>query len=422
MKEDFLHYVWQYSLFDYKNCKTTDNEDISIIFSGQYNTNSGPDFLYSQLKIDNITWVGNVEIHQKSSDWYVHHHEIDTNYDAVILHVVYDHDVEVYMKNNKPLPTLVLKNLIKDEVFNEYQKLINQKIHWIACEKQLPKINTFLWQEWLQEVYFERLEEKSQLVRELLSKTNNDYESVLFQLLCKNFGLKVNGDAFLTLAQSIDFSIIRKECHNEKSLSALLFGQAGILLEHSEIPYKTELKQEYEYLSHKYKIKALNNPFSFFRMRPSNFPTIRIAQLIALLNKEQNLFSKLIKLKQVNDFYNLLNIEVNDFWKEHYTFETTSKKSNKKLSKDFIDLLIINTIIPIKYVYLQHLKQNYKEDIISIISQLKAEKNMIIEEYSKLDIKANNALESQALIHMKSKYCTPKCCLKCAIGKHILGK
>ncbi len=367
-------------------------------------------------------WVGNVEIHQKSSDWYVHHHEKDKNYDAVILHVVYEHDVEVFMKNNKPLPTLVLKDLIKKEVFEGYQRLINRQIHWIACEKQLPNINSFLWKSWLEKLYFQRLKQKSVLVRQLLEQTNNDFEAVLFQLLAKNFGLKVNSDGFLQLAKSVDFSVVRKESFNEKSLSALLFGQAGFLSEETEIPYQNELKQEYDYLVHKYKLTPLqNNQFSFFRMRPSNFPTIRFGQLVALLNTHQNLFSKLIPLTKQKDFYNLFSVEVNDFWKEHYTFETMSKKTSKKLTKSFVDLLIINTIVPLKYVYLQKLNKPYKNEILSIMHQIKAEKNTIISKFSELNIVAKNAFESQALIQLKTEYCTPKYCLKCAVGRELLG-
>ncbi len=423
MKEDFLHYVWQYKLFDFKDCRTTQNEPVSIVHVGNYNLNSGPDFLYSQLKIDHQTWVGNVEIHKKSSDWYAHKHEKDKSYDAVILHVVYEHDVDVFMKNNKPLPTLVLKNLISEDIFEEYEKLINQRVHWISCERQLPDINSVLWKSWLKNLYFERLEQKSALVRELLTQTNNDFEAVLFQLLAKNFGLKVNGDVFLQLAKSIDFSIVRKESFNEKSLASLLFGQAGFLSDETEIPYQMELKQEYEYLAHKYTLSPLeNNQFSFFRMRPNNFPTIRLGQLVALFNRHQNLFSKVISLSKPEDFYKLFLVEVNDFWKEHYTFETPSKKSLKKLTKQFVDLLIINTIIPLKYVYLQLLKKPYKTEILNIMHQLKPEKNKIIDNFSALGITAQNAFESQALIQLKKAYCTPKYCLKCAIGKELLGK
>lgn len=420
MKEDFLHYIWQYGLFDFKNCKTTDNETVSILFSGNYNINSGPDFLYSQLKIDNQTWVGNVEIHRKSSDWYAHKHETDINYDAVILHVVYEHDTEVYMKNNKPMPTLVLKDLINKNVYTEYQKLLNQKTHWIACERQLPKVDSFIWKSWMERLYFERLEQKSVLIQELLQKSNNDFEAVLFQLLAKNFGLKVNGEAFLNLATSLDFSIVRKEHFNEEKLSALLFGQAGFLNDEIDVEYHKNLRQEYQYLQHKYKLKSVANSFQFFRMRPNNFPTIRMAQLVALFHKQQNLFSKLMDSSNPKAFYELLSVEVNDFWKKHYTFETSSKKTAKKLTKSFIDLLIINTIVPIKFVYLQNRGEVGKKEILHLMNQLKPEKNTIISRFSELNIVAQNAFESQALIQLKNEYCTPKYCLKCAVGSNLL--
>lgn len=421
MREDFLHYVWQFSLFDFKNCKTTEDEPVSILFSGNYNTNTGPDFLYAQLKIDNQTWVGNVEIHKKSSDWYAHKHETDTYYDAVILHVVYEYDTVVYMKNNKPLPTLILKDLIDISVYDEYQKLIKRKAHWIACERQLPDINSFLWKNWLEQLYFERLNKKSELVKELLQKSKNDFEAVLFQLLAKNFGLKVNADAFLNLATSLDFSVIRKERFNEQRLTALLFGQAGFLKEKPCNEYYKELQSEYDYAVHKYRLNPMKgSQFQFFRMRPSNFPTIRLAQLSAVYYQHQNLFSKLIKLYKPKDFYTLLSVEVNDFWKNHYTFENTSKKSSKKLSKSFIDLLIINTVIPIKYVYLQSIGKECKKDILQLIHQLKPEKNQVISKFSELNIVAKNAFESQALIQLKNEYCTPKYCLKCAIGNNLL--
>lgn len=422
MTEDFLHYIWQYSLFDFNNCKTTENEKLSVVFSGNYNTNTGPDFLYAQLKMGNQLWVGNIEIHQKSSDWYAHKHETDVNYDAVILHVVYQHDTVVYMKNNKPLPTLVLKDLIDENSYKKYQKLISQKTHWIACELQLPTIDdSFLWKKWLKQLYFERLEQKSGLIKNLLEKTNDDFEAVLFQLIAKNFGLKVNADAFLNLATSLNFSIIRKERFNEESLSALLFGQAGFLDDEQQNNYHTQLQKEYKYLAHKYKLKPINNnQFQFFRMRPSNFPTVRIAQLVALYNQHQNLFSKIINIDNLEDFYNLFSAGVNDFWKSHYTFEATSKKSAKKLTKSFIDLLIINTIVPLKYVYLQSRGNSFKNDIFALMHQIKPEKNVIISNFAKLNIIAKNALESQALIQLKSEYCTPKYCLKCAIGNHLL--
>ncbi len=421
MKEDFLQYVWQYKLLTLKELFTTKNEKVTILNSGIHNKNSGPDFLNSQLKIDNQIWVGNVEIHVNSSDWYVHKHEEDTNYDAVILHVVWSDDVTVFMKNNKPLPTLELKSFVDEKLLTSYQKLFSKQEYFIPCEKQITSISSFKLNNWLERLYFERLEQKSSFIKELLLKSNFNFEAVLFQLLAKNFGLKTNADAFLNLATSIDFSIVRKEQFDEQKLSALLFGQAGFLSEEIEGNYYSELKKEYNYLKHKYKLKPIvNGQFQFFRMRPSNFPTIRIAQLVSLFLHHQSLFSKLMETRELKSFYTLFSVEVNGFWKTHYTFETTSKKSPKKLTKSFIDLLLMNTIIPLKFVYQKSRGEANLEEILTLIQQLKPEKNSIISKFSDLKITAKNAFESQGLLELKNNYCSKKRCLECAIGNNLL--
>ena len=421
MKEDFLHYVWQYKLFTSKKLFTTKNEEIVVLNSGLYNKNSGPDFLNSQLKINNQTWVGNVEIHINSSDWYLHKHEEDKNYDAVILHVVWNNDSTVFMKNNQPIPTLELKDIVDKNLLNSYQDLFSKQKRWIPCEDSISEIDTFELNNWLERLYFERLEQKSVLIKNLLQKSNNDFEAVLFQLLAKNFGLKTNGEVFLNLATSLDFTIVRKEHFNRQKLAALLFGQAGFLEEESEEIYQQDLKKEYDYLKHKYNLKPIENrQFQFFRMRPNNFPTIRIAQLVSLFNKHQNLFSELIQLEKLEDFYNLFSVEVSDFWKTHYTFETESKKSSKKLTKSFIDLLLINTIIPLKFNYLKSRGEVNEETVLNLIQQIKPEKNTVISKFSDLKIKAKNAFESQALLQLKNNYCNPKKCLDCAIGNSLL--
>ena len=422
MKEEFLHFLWQYKLLDINRLKSTINEDIQIVKSGTYNNNSGPDFLNAQLKINNQLWIGNIEIHVNSSDWYLHKHEEDENYDAVILHVVWLHDADVYMKNNLPLPTLILKDFIANNLLNNYQKLFSKEQRFIPCENQIKEVDSFLFNNWLERLYFERLENKSVLIKELLISSNNDYEAVLFQLLAKNFGLKVNGEAFLQLAQSFDFSILRKVRLNKLQLSALLFGQAGFLNEDIEEVYFLDLKKEYKYLQHKYNLQVTANGFQFFRMRPANFPTIRIAQLVALFHKQENLFSKLMEINKIEEFYKLLSVEVNDFWKSHYTFETSSKKSVKKLTKSFIDLLLINTIIPLKSVYLQSRGEETQDNVLSLIKELKPEKNSIITKFSDLKIISKNAFESQSLLELKNNYCTKKRCLQCAIGNSLLRK
>lgn len=421
MKEEFLYYIWQYKLFSKRDLCTTENQQITILKSGIHNKNSGPDFLNSQVNVDDQLWAGNVEMHVKSSDWYLHKHEEDVNFDAVILHVVWEHDSVVFMKNNKPLPTLALKHFVDEKLLLNYKSLIDRQQSWILCENQIENTDTFLIDNWLERLYFERLEQKAIFIKELLQQTNHDFEAVLFQLIAKNFGLKVNGDSFLQLAKSIDFSIIRKVCFDEQKLTALFFGQAGFLEREVEENYHRLLTKEYDYLKHKYNLKSIaNEQFQFFRMRPHNFPTIRIAQLASLFFTHQNLFSKLMSNTKKEEFYILFSFSIQEFWKTHFTFESVSKKSLKKLSKAFIDLLLINTIIPLKFVFLQSRGEVDEEEIMQLIKQLSPEKNSIISNFSDLKIKSKTALESQALLELKNNYCTKKRCLHCAIGNNLL--
>ncbi|CAL2105995.1 conserved hypothetical protein [Tenacibaculum sp. 190524A02b] len=421
MKEEFLHFLWKHKLFLTKKIYTSQNEEIVVVKTGSHNKNSGPDFLNAHLKINGQAWVGNIEIHLKSSDWYLHYHEVNTTYDAVILHIVWEHDVEVYMKNDKALPTLELKNYVNNKLLANYRNLFSKELRWIPCERSMDKVDTFLIQNWLERLYFERLENKAVVIKGLLRETNNDYEAVLFQLLAKNFGLKVNGVAFFNLAKSIDYTIIRKLRFDSLALSALLFGQAGFLEEDYEEPYFFKLKKEYAYIKHKYNLKTLSgNQFSFFRMRPTNFPTVRIAQLIMLLHQHQNLFSQLMKYEKIVDFYKCLKVEVDTFWQKHYTFQTTSKTSLKRITESFIDLLLINTILPLRFVYFQETKQLDNETFVELIQQINSEKNSILKKFNTINIKAKNALESQALLELKNNYCNEKRCTECVIGTYLL--
>ncbi|QTD39374.1 DUF2851 family protein [Polaribacter batillariae] len=423
MNEDFLHYLWKYKLFSKLGLRTSENEVLTILKSGLHNKNAGPDFLNAQLKIGNQTWAGNVEIHVKASDWYLHNHETDANYDAVILHVVWENDAVIYMENNQSLPTLVLKDFVEEQVLNNYRNLFLTPTSWIACQSSIANVNDFTIDHWKERLFFERLERKSTEIKILLEKENNNFEAVLFQLLVKNFGLKVNGDAFLRLAQSVDFSIVQKVSSDENQFSALLFGQAGFLEEAVEDAYYQQLKAAYHYLKHKFKLEAVSkNHFSFFRMRPNNFPTIRIAQLVSLFHQHQHLFSKLIDLKNLKDFYDLFSIEMHPFWKTHYNFEATSKFSSKKLTKSFVDLLIINTIIPLKFLYQKSRGAVDEESFLEILKKLKPEKNSVISKFAEFGVSAKNAFETQALLELKNNYCAPKRCLECAIGVAILNR
>ena len=254
MQEDFLHYIWKHKAFDSTLLKTTKGEAIRISNLGQHNHNSGPDFFNSQLSIADQLWAGNVEIHIKSSDWYVHNHEVDKAYDNVILHVVWDHDTEIFRKDNTEIPTLELKHCVNKNLIENYQKLLQSK-SWINCEASFAEVDDFLLNNWLERLYIERLEQKSETIQHLLKTSNNDWEAVLFKMLLKNFGLKINGEAFLSLANSFDFSILRKLQNDVLDVEALLLGQSSLLAdENIEEAYYTDLKQRYGFLKQKFKL------------------------------------------------------------------------------------------------------------------------------------------------------------------------
>lgn len=423
MQEDFLHYIWQHKKFDIQQLTTVANEVVTIKSVGQHNHNSGPDFFNAQLYINQQLWAGNVEIHVKSSDWFVHSHEQDKAYDNVILHVVWEHDTDVYRKDNTIIPTLQLKDFVNANLIQNYKALFTQSNKWIHCEDDFGTIDDFTLSAWLERLFFERLQRKSNAIDTLLNTSRNDWEAVLFKMLAKNFGLKVNGDAFLSLAQSVDFSIVRKLTTNQTQLEALLFGQSGLLNDDVQNAYFQNLEKEYNYLKHKF---GLSNEqvlsIRFFRLRPPNFPTIRLSQLASLYYKHQNLFSKIIEAKTIDELYAVFSVSVSSFWETHYTFSKTSKASKKALSKPFIDLLLINTVIPIKFTYAKANGKFIDSEIVDITQQISAEKNTIVSAFKALKQIPNSALYSQALIQLKTEYCNKKKCLQCAVGNSLIIK
>jgi hypothetical protein len=420
MKEDFLHYLWKFKKFETLNLRTTQNEQITIIKTGDYLELSGPDFFNAQIKIGNQKWAGNVEIHLKSSDWYVHGHETNTAYDNVILHVVWEHDTEIFGKNNTEIPVLILKDYISSGIIDNYNALVNPK-SWIFCEKQIAGIDEFVFKNWQERLFFERLERKSKFIYDLLEETNQDWEAVLFCLLAKNFGLNTNGNSFLQIARSIPFSIVRKESFEVENLEALLLGTSGLLDFEKEDVYFKDLKIRYFYLLHKYQLdKIYTDPVEFFKHRPDNFPTIRLSQLASLYSKHQNLFSKIIDLKSVQNVYKVLDVSASIYWQNHYQFDKESPKKSKPLSKSFIDLLIINTIIPIQFAYSNIMGESISEDLILLLNEVSPEKNSIIAKFESFGVSSKNAFDTQSLLQLKNEYCNQKACLKCVIGMELL--
>jgi hypothetical protein len=424
VREDILHFVWKYKKIPTVDLLSTKVESIRIVDVGTYNHHTGPDFFNAKIAIDDQLWAGNVEIHVNSSDWYVHKHEEDPNYDNVILHVVWEDDVPVFRKDGSEIPTLELRQYVSDNLLSSYKKLLHlSNTKFINCEKELKNINPFVIDNWLERLYFERLEKKSAQIQALLKKSNNDWERTLFIALLKNFGLKINGDSFLSLANNLDFSIVRKLHHDVFQLESVLYGMTRLLNDETIVDtYFLNLEKEYCYLQKKFDMdaSAVLKP-EFFKLRPSNFPTIRLSQLANLYAKENNLFDKVVRSKNLTELYDLFDVSASSYWNNHFTFGKPSKKSTKKLSKKFIDLLIINTILPIKFCHTQKSGKYINEEIVSIISGLKAEANTIIFKYKENGLAATNAKDSQAMLQLYNEYCSKNKCLQCAIGGTLLN-
>ena len=422
MKEDFLHHVWQFKKFDIANLKTTKGESIQILSSGQYLQLTGPDFFNAQIIIENQKWAGNVEIHLKSSDWYVHNHEKDSNYDSVILHVVWEHDVPIFRKDNSEIPTLELKEHVLLSDLHKYQSLLSQK-SWIYCENEIGNVDDFIFKNWQERLFFERLERKSQLIFELAETSNQDWEAVLFCLLVKNFGLNTNGEMFYKIAKSIPFSVVRKESFSLESLESLLLGQANLLSHDFQDSYARELQKSYHYLVQKHQLREkVVGSVEFFKHRPDNFPTVRLVQLASLYFHQKNLFSLVMNCSSINELYQVFNVGVSEYWETHYNFDRESSKKMKKLSKSFIELLVINTIIPLQFAYARSQQKEITQDLIDLANSIPSEKNVIIDKFKTFGIASENVYESQALLQLKKEYCDLKKCLDCAVGHFILKK
>ncbi len=388
------------------------------------NLHAGPDFFDARIEVSGQLWAGNVEMHLKSSDWYAHHHETDINYDNVILHVVWDDDMEVFRKDGSRIPTLELKNVVSPELLEGYQQLLYRaKPVFINCEKNFNDVDDFRIKNWFERLYVERLEQKSVRIQELLESTNNDWEAVLFAMLLKNFGSKINGEFFLDKGLQLDFSIVRKTSANSQQLESLFYGHLGLLAESDcTDTYYLQLQKEYRYLRQKFGLDIVLEKPKFFGLRPANFPTIRLSQLANLYGKHQNLFAMCMQSDGLDSLYGVLESMASDYWDNHFTFGKVSKKSKKKLSKSFKDLLIINTIIPLKFCHAKHLGKDWNEAILFLISKIKPEQNSIINAFNILGRKTGNALESQAKIQLYNNYCTKNKCLQCAIGAHLLNR
>ena len=421
INEFFLHYLWKYKLINTDNLILTNGEKLEIISFGEYNKYAGPDFVSARLIIGKQQWAGNVEIHTRSSLWYAHGHEKDPAYGNIILHIVWEHDIEIFDIQGNIIPTLELKNNIPENILTNYQNLFNKNKKFILCEKQIQLFDKQKVKLWLEDIYFERLEEKVALIIDMLKNTENDWEQVFFLLILKNFGGNVNGEYFLEMGKQIPFSIIRKELHFPERLEALFFGQLQLLKYDNSDLYYLSLQKEYQYLVHKYQLKEGFTSVQFTKLRPANFPTIRISQLAILYSQQKTLFSKCLKINHFNNLLELLSsVTTSEYWRTHYTFGKESKVVTKKISLSLSQNIWINTIIPIQFAYSKVLGKNIKNEIKEKLQNIDAEQNNILEKWKEIGITANNALESQVLLQLYKKYCSDFECLNCKIGVNLL--
>lgn len=430
MQELFIHYLWQFQYFNKKYLQTTDKEDLDVVAVGHANANAGADFTQACVVINGIKWYGNIEIHLKSSDWLLHQHHENQDYDNVILHVVWEDDLsstqKIKRKDGSTIPTLTLKERVDRLLVEKYYLLISNKQDAILCASQLPTVKPITQFSMLDKVLIQRLQRKAKEVLALLETNTGDWETTTYLWTAQSFGFKVNSEAFLRLAKVLPYSVVVKYTDNLLALEALIFGQAGFL---SDKPQNTDayfekLAKEYAYLSHKHKLQdtcIAKHEWKFLRLRPANFPTIRLAQFAQLLYKKQSLFNTFIQTANFEHLYQFLDVQQSAYWQKHYLFGKESQSKIAGLGRQSIANLIINTVVPLLVAYSnQKDSELFTERAVHFLEQIQAEKNHILSAWEKAGMKAKNAFDSQALIEIYNHYCLEKRCLQCNIGISLL--
>lgn len=420
MNERLLQFIWQFQYFNHTSLVTADEQKLQIIHTGVLNKNAGPDFSEAKIKIDETIWIGNIELHVKSSHWMQHNHTDDKNYNNVILHVVWLHDKEIKDVNDNSIATLELQSLVPKITLQKFERLMNTN-NFIPCSFSLPVLNEVSWIAWKERLIIERLEQKSQLVTSRLQYAKNNWEEVFWQSLARSFGMKVNADAFEETAKTLSVNILSKHKNQIHQLEALLLGQAGLLNAEFENAYAIMLQKEYKFLAAKYGLKSINKKPDFLRMRPNNFPTLRLSQLAMLVHQSSHLFSKIKTATHVNEIFQWFDVKANDFWNYHYTLTDETVHQVKQLGRSFIQHIIINAIIPVFFAYgFIRSDHVWKDKAVYWLMQLQAEENSITKQWKLYSVENGNAFDSQALIHLKNNYCNYKKCLDCSVGTKLL--
>jgi hypothetical protein len=414
--EQLLQFIWQFQYFNKSELTTSSGETIQVLFPGRYNTNQGPDFSEAKIKIGSTIWAGHVELHFKTSDWHKHDHDNDENYQNVILHVVWEND---FIGENG-IPILELREKVSKILLQRYESLMNAA-GFIPCENSIENVPGITWASWKDRLLAERLTRKSATVGSYLEQSNYHWEETFWWLLARNFGLAVNADAFEAIAKSIPLNLLAKHKNQIHQLEALLFGQAGLLDENFTEDYPNMLRKEFKFYNRKYCLRPSNARVFFLRMRPVNFPTIRLAQLAALVQQSAHLFSRIKEATSMAEVRKWFDVTANDYWHYHYRFDEISLFRKKKLGAAMIENIVINTIAPMLFAYgSYHREEKQQQKAMKWLEQASPERNTIVTGFRRLGVETKNAFDSQALIELRNEYCLKKRCLDCAVGNAVL--
>lgn len=419
--EQLLHYVWKHKIFPLKELKTTTGQQVEVIDTGLANTDAGPDFFNAKLKLDGVLWIGNIEIHERSSDWFKHGHHADAGYNSVILHIASEIDMEISRSNGERIPQIQL--ICPEAVRTNYKELLETD-SYPPCYRIIPSLPPFTAHSWMTALQMERFEQKATLLNERLKRCQGNWEDAFFITLARNFGFGLNGDAFETWAHRLPFRAVDKHRNDLFQIEAIFFGQAGILEDSDGDGYYLRLKKEYTYLQHKFGLIPMDaSLWRFLRLRPANFPHIRIAQLACLYHRAYGLLSRIMETETLQGVRDILKGGTSEYWLTHYTFGGSSPSRPKALSNTSLDLLIINTVVTFLYAYGLHKGNRVLcARAGSFLEELKAENNYITRMWEQCGMKASNAADSQALIQLKKEYCDKKKCLYCRIGYEYLKR
>jgi hypothetical protein len=422
MTEEFLQFIWKNNLYNTSDLKTVQGQPIKVFNPGKLNTDAGPDFFNASIKIGDTLWAGNVEVHRRSSDWLVHGHQNDQSYNNVILHVVLENDKEVFLPGGLPLPSLILQ--VKKGIGENYFELINEK-NWPACYRNVGKVDDIFRFVAFDSLLIERLQIKTDSILRLLNENKNDWSETFYQFLARNFGFKTNTLPFEMLARKTPLAVLAKHKTNLFQLEAILFGQSGLLNEQLlGDDYFLHLRDEYSYLSKKYGLKGMEGYlWKFMRLRPANFPTLRIAQFAALLHNSESLLSKLTEEKKIKTILDFFDVKASGYWDTHYRFNQSTSSRVKWLGDSSRNTIIINTVVPFLFVYGErNNKKELKQRALDLLETLPPETNSIISRWNNFGVRAKNSFDTQALIQLKNEYCDPKKCLHCMLVTKIIDQ